>query len=83
MGKWVAISRLASPWLTVSKANGEALSNKVGSMETVCIGRQLLANRQKVTFVCWSNAPIERFCGVQHGCAHHHECWAGCATLVG
>jgi hypothetical protein len=46
-----AIGKLASPWLTVGKANGEALSNKVGLAETARVSRQLLANWQKVTFV--------------------------------
>jgi hypothetical protein len=64
----VVIGKLASPWLTVGKANGEVPSNKVALAETVSIGRQLLANQQKVMFVCRSNVLIERFCGVQHGC---------------
>jgi hypothetical protein len=55
----------------VGKANGEALSDKVASAETACIGRQLWADRRKVMFVCWSNVPIERFHGVQRGRAHH------------
>jgi hypothetical protein len=36
-----AIDKSAAPWLTVSKANGEVLSNKVALVETACIGRQL------------------------------------------
>jgi hypothetical protein len=40
----VEISKLASPWLMVSKANGEVLSNKVASAERGSIGRQLLGN---------------------------------------
>jgi hypothetical protein len=47
----VAISKLAGPWLMVSKADGEAPSNEVGLVETVSISRQLLADQQKVMFV--------------------------------
>jgi hypothetical protein len=48
----VAIGKLASPWLMVGKANREEVpSDKVGSMETPHIRRQLLANWQKVMFV--------------------------------
>jgi hypothetical protein len=68
-----AIGKSASPWLTVGKANGEAPSDKVALAETACVGRQLLAKWQKVTFVCRSNVPIERFCGVQHSCACHQS----------
>jgi hypothetical protein len=47
----VVIGTSAGPWLTVGKANGEAPSNKVASAETAHVGRQLLANWQKVMFV--------------------------------
>jgi hypothetical protein len=47
----VEISKLAGPWLTVSKANGEALSNKVALAETASISGRLSANQQKATFV--------------------------------
>jgi hypothetical protein len=40
-----AISKSASPWLTVGKADGEALSNKVGLAERARVGRQLLADQ--------------------------------------
>jgi hypothetical protein len=66
------IGRSAGLWLMVSKANGEAPSDKVGSAEKVCISSQLSADWQKVTFVCWSNVLIEWFHGVQHSCACHH-----------
>jgi hypothetical protein len=46
-----AISKLAGPWLMVSKADGEVPSNKVGLVETAHISRQLLADQQKVMFV--------------------------------
>jgi hypothetical protein len=39
----VEIGKLASPWLMVSKADGEALS-KGASVQRVSIGRQLLAD---------------------------------------
>jgi hypothetical protein len=67
----VVISKSAGPWLMVGKADGEALSDKVGLAETVRVGRQLLADQQKVMFVCWSNVLIEWFHGVQHSCACH------------
>jgi hypothetical protein len=51
MIKWVAISRSASPWLTVSKVNGGVLSDKVASAERVSVSEVLSANQQKVTFV--------------------------------
>jgi hypothetical protein len=37
----VVIGKSASPWLTVGKANGDAPSDKVASVETVRVGRQL------------------------------------------
>jgi hypothetical protein len=52
-----AIGKSASPWLTVSKADGEVPSNKVASAETACIGRQLLADWQKVMFVVYFTVP--------------------------
>jgi hypothetical protein len=51
MVKWVAIGRLASPWLTVGKVNGGVLSDKVASAERVNFGKVLLADWQKATFV--------------------------------
>jgi hypothetical protein len=44
MIKWVAIGRLASPWLMVGEVDGGAPSNKVASADRVSIGKVLLAN---------------------------------------
>jgi hypothetical protein len=51
MVKWVAIGRLAGPWLTVGKVNGGVLSNKVASADRASVGEVLLADWQKVLFV--------------------------------
>jgi hypothetical protein len=51
MVKWVVISRLASPWLTVGKVNGGVPSDKVALAERVSIGKVLSADQQKATFV--------------------------------
>jgi hypothetical protein len=46
----VEIGKLAGPWLTVSKADGGAPSNKVALAEQASVGGQLLANQQKTMF---------------------------------
>jgi hypothetical protein len=51
MVKWVAIGRLAGPWLMVSKVDGGVLSDKVASTDRVSIGEVSSANQQKVLFV--------------------------------
>jgi hypothetical protein len=51
MVKCVVIGRSASPWLTVGKADGGALSDKVALVERVSVGKLLLANQRKVMFV--------------------------------
>jgi hypothetical protein len=51
MVKWVAIGRLASPWLMVSKVNGEVPSDKVALVDRASVGQVSLANQQKVLFV--------------------------------
>jgi hypothetical protein len=47
----VATGRLASPWLTVSKADGGVLSNQVALVERASVGKLSLANQQKAMFV--------------------------------
>jgi hypothetical protein len=42
--KWVAIGRLASPWLTVGKVDGGVPSNKVALADRASIGEVLLAD---------------------------------------
>jgi hypothetical protein len=51
MVKWVAIGRLAGPWLTVSKVNGGAPSNKVALVDRASVGKVSLADWQKAMFV--------------------------------
>jgi hypothetical protein len=46
----VEIGKSAGPWLMVSKANGEVLSDKVALVERASIGKWLLANWQKAMF---------------------------------
>jgi hypothetical protein len=46
----VEIGKLASPWLTVSKADGGVPSNKVALVKRASVGRWLLANQQKAMF---------------------------------
>jgi hypothetical protein len=47
----VEISRSAGPGLTVGKANGGALSDKVALAERASIGKLSLADWQKAMFV--------------------------------
>jgi hypothetical protein len=46
----VVIGRSAGPWLTVSKADGGAPSDKVALAERASIGKLSLANWQKAMF---------------------------------
>jgi hypothetical protein len=47
----VEIGKSAGSWLTVGKANGEALSDKEALVETASVGGQSLADWQKAIFV--------------------------------
>jgi hypothetical protein len=48
---WLAIGRSAGPWLTVSKVDGGALSDKVASVDRASVSKVSLADRQEALFV--------------------------------
>jgi hypothetical protein len=58
MVKWVVISRLAGPWLTVGKVNGGAPSDKVALADRASVSKVLSANQQKAD-VCVSLEYVE------------------------
>jgi hypothetical protein len=48
---WLAIGRLAGPWLTVSKVDGGAPSDNIALADRASVSKVLSADRRKALFV--------------------------------